>query len=110
MRLDPRLPALSSLLGQRPAQEIKCPAVGKRFMSPLISARMTWALKSLTGDGGQQQDRCAKGLDVGADLPINRVDGGIEDLDVLQVQAKQEAVVDGSPVRARLRAAPRAGP
>jgi len=48
MRLDRRLPALSSFLGQRPAQEIRCPTVGKRLISPPISARMTWALKSLT--------------------------------------------------------------
>ena len=48
MRLDRRLPALSSFLGQRPAQETRCPTVGKRLMSPPISARMTWALKSLT--------------------------------------------------------------
>jgi hypothetical protein len=28
--------------------EIRCPTVGKRLMSPPISARMTWALKLLT--------------------------------------------------------------
>ena len=41
IRLDRRLPALSSFLGQKPAQEIRFPTVGKRLMSPPISARMT---------------------------------------------------------------------
>jgi hypothetical protein len=41
IRVDSRLPALSSFFGHRPAQEIKCPAVGKRLMSRPISARMT---------------------------------------------------------------------
>jgi hypothetical protein len=41
MRLDRRLPALSSFLGQKPDQEIRCPTLGKRPMSPPISARMT---------------------------------------------------------------------
>jgi len=48
VRLDRRLPALSSFLGHRPAQEIRSPTVGKQLMSLPISARMTWALKSLT--------------------------------------------------------------
>ena len=41
MRLDRRLPALSSFLGHRPDQEIRCPTVGKRLISSPISARMT---------------------------------------------------------------------
>src|SRR4030095_4534937 len=48
MRVDRRLPALSSLRGQSPAQEIRCPGVGKRDMSVPISARMTRATVSLT--------------------------------------------------------------
>src|SRR3954468_13298583 len=36
-RVERRLPALSSLRGQSPAQEIRWPAVGKRLMSMLIS-------------------------------------------------------------------------
>jgi hypothetical protein len=47
IRVERRLPALSSFLGHRPAQEIRCPAVGKRLMSRPISARMTQALNSL---------------------------------------------------------------
>ena len=30
------------------------------------------------GNGGQQQDRCAKRLDMGVDLPIDRGDGRVE--------------------------------
>jgi hypothetical protein len=41
-----RLPALSSLRGHRPAQEIRWPAVGKRLMSRPISARMRQALNA----------------------------------------------------------------
>ena len=39
--LERRLPALSSLRGQRPAHEIRWPAVGKRLMSMLISEMIT---------------------------------------------------------------------
>src|SRR6516225_8234482 len=48
IRVDRRLPALSSFFGHRPAQEIRCPAVGKRLMSRPISARMISALRTLT--------------------------------------------------------------
>lgn len=45
-RRERRVPALSSFLGHRPAQDIRCPAVAKRVMSRPISARMTQALNS----------------------------------------------------------------
>ena len=38
MRVERFLPALSSLRGHRPAQEIRCPAVRKRDMSVPISS------------------------------------------------------------------------
>jgi hypothetical protein len=41
-----RLPALSSFLGHRPAQDSRCPAVGKRSMSRPTSETMTWAASS----------------------------------------------------------------
>ena len=47
MRVDRRLPALSSFLGHIQAQERKCAAVGNRLMSVPISARIVWALSSL---------------------------------------------------------------
>src|SRR5579871_1192437 len=47
-RVERRLPALSSLRGHMPAQESRCPAVGKRDMSAPISERMTCADTSLT--------------------------------------------------------------
>src|SRR3954452_9755209 len=48
MRVERRLPALSSLFGHRPAQEIRCPTLGNRLMSSPISATITRALSSLT--------------------------------------------------------------
>lgn len=47
-RVERRLPALSSLRGHRPAQEMRWPAVGKRDMSTPISATTTLAVRSLT--------------------------------------------------------------
>src|SRR5262249_9137189 len=47
-RVDRRFPALSSLRGHSPAQEIRWAAVGKRVMSTPISATRTWATVSLT--------------------------------------------------------------
>src|ERR1700730_6468627 len=46
-RLDRRLPALSSLRGQRPAQEMRWPSDGKRLMSVPISETITCAPMSL---------------------------------------------------------------
>jgi hypothetical protein len=48
IRVERRLPALCSIRGHRPAQEIKCPIVGKRDMSIPISATMTCAATRLT--------------------------------------------------------------
>ena len=44
IRVDRRLPALSSFLGQRPAQEMRWVALAKRLMSLPISAVMICAL------------------------------------------------------------------
>ncbi len=69
IRVERRLPALSSFRGHRPAQEIRWPAVGKRLMSMPISATITWAPRLAdAGDGGQQLDGGAKGIDAGVDL------------------------------------------
>src|SRR2546428_9080172 len=43
-----RFPALSLLLGQSPAQDARCPAVGKRLISVPISARIDAAAIGLT--------------------------------------------------------------
>ena len=47
MRVERRLPALSSFLGHRPAQETRCAAVANRLMSLPISAAMMRAPSSL---------------------------------------------------------------
>src|SRR3712207_2778482 len=46
-RVERRLPALLSLRGHRPAQEMSWAGLGKRAMSTPISATMTWATRSL---------------------------------------------------------------
>src|SRR5215831_4033711 len=48
VRVERRLPALSSRRGQRPAQETRWPAVGKRVISKPISETKTRATVSLT--------------------------------------------------------------
>jgi hypothetical protein len=48
VRVERRLPALSSFLGHIVAQDSKCPAVGKRATSTPISATRTCAVSSLT--------------------------------------------------------------
>src|SRR5215208_7342415 len=47
-RVERRLPALSSLRGHRPAQDSRCPALGKRRMAVPISATITSAPSALT--------------------------------------------------------------
>ena len=61
-RVERRLPALSSLRGHRPAQEIRWPAVGKRDMSTPISANTTLAVRPLTpGIVASRRPRCRIG-------------------------------------------------
>src|SRR3989442_4026453 len=60
VRLDRRLPALSWRRGQRPAQETRCPAVGKRVMLKPISATMTRATVSLTPGMVIRRSRAAR--------------------------------------------------
>ena len=48
MRVERRFPALSSFLGQSPAQEIRSPSVGNRLISIPISDRITSAERRLT--------------------------------------------------------------
>ena len=55
---------------------------------------MPWALKSLTpGMVVRGWTVRAKGLDMSVDLPIDSADGGVERIDVLEVQPHQKAVV-----------------
>ena len=81
MRVERRLPALSSFLGHRPAHEIRCPAVGKRLMD--------------AGNGGQEVDGGAKGLDLSVDLLIDGGDRHVDGVDLLQMHAQQKAVMPG---------------
>ena len=97
MRLDQRLPALSSFLGQKPAQEIRFPAVGKRLMSPPISDD----IGAQVAHPGKEQDLRVKGLGMDVDFPIDRGDGSVEGIDVLEVQLQQKTVVIGHPAAQR---------
>ena len=47
------------------------------------------------GNGGQELDRGAKGLDQSVDLRIDLVDRRVDGVDLLQMQAQQEALVPG---------------
>src|SRR3989442_16202 len=47
-RVERCLPALSSLLGHKPAHETRCAELGNRDMSIPISLTITWATVSLT--------------------------------------------------------------
>ena len=59
---------------------------------------MTRALNSVdAGNSGQEVDRVAKGLDLLVDLPIDRVEGRVESIDVLHVQPQHKAVMIGHP-------------
>src|SRR5215472_668782 len=93
-RVDRRLPALSSLRGHRPAQERRCAALANRPMSVPISDRMTWALSSLTPwDSTQLFDSVAKAGKPSIGLPVDLGNGGIERVDLLQMQSKQKTMV-----------------
>ena len=47
------------------------------------------------GNGGQEADGGAKGLDIGVDLLIDLIDRRVDGVDLLQMQLQQEAVVPG---------------
>ena len=47
------------------------------------------------GNGGQEADGGAKGLDIGVDLLIDLINRRIDGVDLLQMQLQQEAVVPG---------------
>src|ERR1700758_2489317 len=92
IRVDRRLPALSSFFGHRPAQEIGCPAVGKRLMSRPISARMTRALNSsMPGMVVRGRTVVGKGSSSAFSLLIDLIDPRVDGVDLLQMQLQQEA-------------------
>ena len=67
-------------------------------MSVPISAMMARALRSLMpGIVVSMRDGGAKGLDVGVDLRIDLGDRRVERVDLLEMQAQQEAMVLGHP-------------
>ena len=59
-----------------------------------ISERVIWAASAATqGIEGEELGRGTKGGEVGIDLPIDLSNGRIEGIDLLQMQAQQEAVM-----------------
>lgn len=75
VRVERRLPALSCSCGQRPAQESRWPAVGKRVMSRPISARITRATVVLIPawwSRGRWRPERERGPRPGAPLPRAR--------------------------------------
>src|ERR1700716_665848 len=109
-----RLPALSLFPGHSPHQETRCPAVGKRLMSPPISDTMAEA------GHGADSGHCAQKLDQGAkrdlaaatfrmrvgdpliDFAVDLADGLIQTVPLLQVQIEQKAVVLRQPLMQRV--------
>jgi len=83
--MERRLPALSSLRGHRPAQEIRCPAVGEaaHVAADLGQDRQSAQLVD-AGNRGQELDRDAKGLDGRVDLLIDVADRDVGSVDLLQ--------------------------
>jgi hypothetical protein len=49
------------------------------------------------GDGAEHFDGYTKGFDVAVDLLVDRGDGRVEGVDLVQVQLEQEAVMLGYP-------------
>ena len=95
-RVERRLPALSSLRGQRPAQEIRWPAVGKRLMSVPISETMTCAVRSLTpGMVRNRRTASRKGSRSRSTSASISAMAASERIDLAQVQAQQEAMALG---------------
>jgi hypothetical protein len=102
-----RLPALSWLPGQRPAQDAAWPAVGKRVMSQPSSATIVSAVRRATpGDGVEPRDRVGLGGGARRDVAIAGRDGVVEELDVAQGLGQQEAVMGRDAPGERLGARP----
>ena len=94
--VERRLPALSSFLGQRPAQETRWAAVGKRLMSGPISARMTAAESALTP--GMVVSRAAasrNGFEALAQLGVDLGDGGVDRIRLAEVDPEQQTLMVG---------------
>ena len=82
MRVERRFPVLSSFLGHRPAQEMRCAAVANRLMSLPISATTMRALSSLipgmvvsSAAGIYQRHRYAKEVRGAFELWSNHIEG-----------------------------------
>src|SRR5947208_1234425 len=98
-----RLPALCWLLGHRPAQEARCPALGKRLMSGPISARMALAATAFDPwDGLQQLQGRLERRQAALDLSLHLRDGLLQELDVPEDLPDQHQMVRLDPATQRL--------
>jgi hypothetical protein len=103
MRVDRRLPALSSFLGHRPTQEIKTRRRGKSaHVSADFGANDSCTEFADSRNRSQQFDGDAKGGNTSFHLAIDLAKSGINGIDLLKVQPQQEAVVRHDPATQRL--------
>ena len=94
---------LSSFFGHRPAHEIKpAPAKagvpsGREAGHVAADFREDDARAQFVdpGNGGQELNGGAKGLDMSVDLVIDGVDRRVDGVDPLQMQAQQKAMMPG---------------
>src|SRR5262249_8536257 len=91
-RLERRLPALSSLRGQMPAQETRWPSDGKRLMSMPISEAITVPASALTPG---IELRCLTAARKGSISAFDLSGGGFEGIDLLEMEAEQKAMLLG---------------
>jgi hypothetical protein len=102
MRLERRFPALSSFLGQSPAQAISWASVAKRLMSMPISRHDHLGQEAAeAGNGAQHFDGYTKRFDVAVDLLIDASHGCVQSIDLLQMQPQHEAVMGRHPAAQR---------
>jgi hypothetical protein len=93
-RVERRLPALSSVRGHSPAQEIEMSGggeaahVGADFRNDDLSGEVTDP-----GDGPQLADRLAERVEPAVHLRVDLANGGLERLNLAQVQTQQKAVM-----------------
>lgn len=96
IRVEWRLPALTSRRGHSPAQETKWPAVGKpRHIIAQFGDEHARRGVTQTRHRRQQGHRGVKRDHCGADVPFQVLDGRFEPLDLGQMQLQQKAMMGG---------------
>jgi hypothetical protein len=92
-RVERRLPALSSLRGHSPAHEdqVACNWEASHVGADLGNDDLGGQVTD-TRDGPQQADRVTEKVEITVHFRVDLEDGGIEHINVAQMQAQQEAM------------------